>query len=86
MNQIVILEKDGNYAAVARMEISEPGFDQAAGVVGIFDKRQRNPLWHSGFETAEKTNDAFKKAVRTSKEREWREVFRGKPINNPALS
>jgi hypothetical protein len=84
MSQLVILHKDGLYAAIGRVDIENAGLNEVEGLVASFDPRMGTR--RDGFNTRGEANAEYQKAVNKSKERGWKEIFRGSALNHPVYS
>lgn len=82
--EVVLLMKNSIFSTIGKVTGVE--VEQVAGAVSTFDPRDGQGFRQTRFETVEGTDDAFKEAITTSKERGWTEVFRGTPLNYPVLS
>jgi hypothetical protein len=84
--EITILEKGGQFAAIGKMTNPDAPVGQLEGLVSIYDRRVKGNFVRMGFDGSAEVDEKYQQAIQTSRNREWKPVFRGSQHNDPALS
>jgi hypothetical protein len=83
---ITILQKDNNFSVIGRAILNDDTGIDTSGVISFFDGRKDIPMWAGKFNSEGETDEAFKRAIKTSTGRGWQIKWRGSQLNNPVLS